>query len=260
MLKRLIVASLLSCTEVNAHEFWVEPLDYTIASTQSIKAEVRSGEYFEGEYFPYMPERIVRAELVGEGSRRPFSGQRGDIPALEHEANSGLQIIGYQSTSSVHTHQDFAEFRRFLDEDGLHWVEAAHKQRKLPAGGFRERFTRYAKSLISVDEAAGHDRAIGLPYELLVLSPLYGVANTRSIELQLWVKGQPTSGTQVTVFQKYEGVQQDRNPRKLVTDDEGKVSFPVGDGGEFLVSAVVMELGSDVPWHSHWTSITFSTK
>jgi uncharacterized GH25 family protein len=240
----------------SAHEFWIEPLDYTPANGQLLQAEVRSGEFFSGDVFPYMPQRIVAVEVVEGDTRIPYRGRAGDFPALTHRADNGIIIVGYQSTPSTLTHSDFAEFQHFIAEDGLQWVEQAHHERELPTTSFEENFTRYAKTLVSVGGESGRDQHIGLPYELVVLSPLYA-SDTGTIELQLLAGGKPAQDTQVTIFSKKTGAPASDNPLKPRTDQYGQVSIPATAGTEYLASAVVMTEGEQVAWHSHWTSVTF---
>ena len=256
-MRRLLCAALFFTCSASAHEFWIEPVAYTVPDNERLIAEVRSGESFEGDAYPFMPERIVKAEIVNENSRRQLTGQRGDWPAIQYNAEDGLQILSYQSTASIHVHQQFSDFKDFLEADGLQWVEAAHFERNLPRSGFSENFTRYAKSLVSVGGAAGYDRQVGQPYEMVVLSRLYDEEDSHDFTIQLLSAGQPVNNAQVTVFQKTPTESMDNTPLKLRTNEFGKVSVPRGEGGAYLVSAVIMERGDRVPWHSHWTSVTF---
>ncbi len=256
-MRLLLCAALLIARSASAHEFWIEPADYTPNNNQRLIAEVRSGESFEGEAYPFMPERIVRAEIVNVTSRSQLTGRSGDRPAIQYNADEGIQILSYQSTASIHVHQQFSKFREFLEADGLQWVEAVHFERNLPQSGFSEKFTRYAKSLVSVGGVSGYDRQVGQPYEMVVLSRLYGEEDNHDFTIQLLSAGQPVNNAQVTVFQKAPTESMDNTPLKLRTNEFGKVSVPRGKGGAYLVSAVIMERGERVPWHSHWTSVTF---
>ena len=256
MLKKILTLALVGVAPVSAHEFWIEPLDYTLDSGQVLEAEVRSGEFFEGDVFPFMPQRIVAAEVVNDTSRVSLQGRAGDFPALTHRVNDGLSIVSYQSTPSTHTHSNFAEFQHFLQEDGLQWVEQVHRERKLPVENFSENFTRYAKALVTAGKVSGQDQAVGLPYELIVMSPM-GDNQAVTVELQLLARGEPAQNTQVTVFRKKSGSLASDEPLKLRTNRYGQVSIPVTGGHEYLASAVIMTAGKEVPWHSHWTSVTF---
>lgn len=256
MLKKILTLALVWGTPVSAHEFWIEPLNYTLDAGQVLKAEVRSGEFFEGEVFPFMPQRIVAAELVNGTSRASFRGRAGDLPALTHRVNDGLSIISYQSTPATHTHNDFAEFQQFLREDGLQWVEHAHHERRLPTRDFNENFTRYAKTLVSAGRVTAQDQAVGLPYELIVMSPIDS-HRAATIDLQLLAHGKAVQDTQITIFQKKSGLSSSDQPLKLRTNRDGQVSIPVINGNAYLASAVIMTEGQQAPWHSHWTSVTF---
>lgn len=259
MLKQALLLTLMAGSAASAHEFWIEPLDYTINSQQSLRAEVRSGEFFSGEVFPYMPERIIKTELINQDDRRLISGLPGTMPALQEKVSQGIQIVTYQSTPSVLTHRDYSSFQQFLSEDGLQWVDSAHRERRLPPTGFQEKFTRYAKTLISVDGVPGNDQAIGLPYEIVVMSPLYTPDEPQDIDIQLLAEGQPVNDVQITVFKKPVGSSRAGSPIKLRTDHQGQISFTAAKGTEYLASAVIMTEEQKIPWHSHWTSVTFST-
>ena len=56
-MRLLLYAALLAhVAPASAHEFWIEPIDYTVDKNQPMLAEVRSGEHFLGDVFPFMPD------------------------------------------------------------------------------------------------------------------------------------------------------------------------------------------------------------
>ena len=80
------------------------------------------------------------------------------------------------------------------------------------------------------------------------------------MELQLLAQGSPAVDVQVTVFRKNLGEAAGDEPMKIRTDQDGRVTFAVSEGVEYLASAVLMREGVNVPWHSHWTSVTFAVQ
>lgn len=262
--RRLICVALLSYalsgpTVAAAHEYWIEPLFHRVAAGEAIVANLRLGEQFKGDLYPFIPQKSLGTWLVDGDGARPWGSRIGDIPAFrETPARPGLHVLAYYSTASRLHYGDPGKFRSFLENEGLAWVLEEHRQRGFAEIGFDEAFSRCAKALVQVgDGSAGSDAAIGLPLELIANANPYALeAGAPVLPVTLLWQGAPLADAQITVFRDLDGVAE----TKVRTTPDGTADIPLGPGGKFLLNAVHMIPWDERPldaWHSYWASLTF---
>jgi len=245
-----------------AHEFWISPQEYRVARDGQLVAHIRVGQQFKGGTYSYLPPKFVRFDLVMGDQVFPVPGLMGDKPALTMAAPAeGLATVVHETTDYLLTYSEAEKFVSFVTHKGFDGVLARHKARGLPETGFRERYSRYGKSLIAVGNGAGTDRTVGLETEIVALANPYTDDLTAGFPVQVFYQGLPRQMAQVEVFEK--------SPDGTVsvtvhrTDAKGQVVLPVRKGHEYLVDAVVMrELDANAEngpvWESLWASLTFA--
>ena len=251
----------LTVAPAQAHEFWIEPLDFAVASGEPIKAQNRIGQMLKGDIDPYISSTFVRFTLTDADETRKVKGNLGDRPALQMEpARDGLHIAAYQSTPSTLRYREFGKFKKFVTKEGIEWVLEAHKERGLPDTKFRESYTRFAKSLVAVGDGAGADRPLGLRIELIALTNPY--EEEGPVQVQLLYESEPLANIQVAAFRRNAAGDITRDVTR--TDISGKATLPRKDAETTLLSAVHMvEPGAElakrkgVVWHSLWASLTY---
>jgi len=252
---------MLTVAPATAHEFWISPEDYTVNSPEQLVANIRVGQNFKGSAYSYIPANIVRFDLVVDGKTIPVEGRVGDRPALQADAPAeGLVTVVHQTSDSFLTYTEAEKFVNFVEHKDFDGVLEAHKARGLPETGFRERYSRYAKSLIAVGAGEGADSNVGLLTEIVALANPYTDEVSGGFPVQVFYDNTPRANTQVEIF--------DRPPEGEVvvttvqTDGDGKAMIPVMPGHEYLIDAVVMRpldavADSDPVWESLWASLTF---
>lgn len=255
---------LVTFGSVNAHEFWIDPLDFTPAVGDIVKANLRVGQDFKGDTLPLIPQMVLFYEAFdAEGMRSP-AGNVGDRPALQVEARApGLLVIAYQSTQSEVTFDDPDLFKAYLEWEGLDWVLDEHHKRGLPETGFTELYARYPKTLVEVGgSAAGADRSTGLEAELVALDNPYSLAPGAQMHVQLLWQGRPEAGRQIKIFSRPAGAE--GSMPEVVdysTGADGTIAFAVSPATVYMLNSVKMlpvdPPRDDVVWQSFWSSLTF---
>lgn len=261
-----------------SHEFWIEAESFVVPVRNDIIATLKNGENFAGGRFPYVPDRFARFDISDADGSRPVVSRLGDDPAVRQPAlASGLNIIAYVSSGTSVNHETFGKFERFLEEEGLMWASAIHRERQLPTENIVEFFTRYAKALIMVDSpeagAGSGDHSqqptqpLGLEMELLALVNPYNlhVANAMDmkIPIQVLYQGEPLVGTQLSIFHRTH--QNEVTVHRLSVDEHGTTLVDVSKPGNYLLNAVHLRqpdvatmLQTGAVWESLWASLTFS--
>ncbi len=254
----IFVALALTTGPASAHEFWIAPADYTLTADQPLVAELRVGEGFVGDTFPYLPPRFTRFDVIASDEVLPMPGRMGDSPAVNVAGlPSGLLVLAYVSTASTVTYTDAETYDRFLREEGLDFAVARNAARGLEPVGLTERFTRHAKSLVAVGEGAGQDRRLGLKVEIVAGANPYTDDTSDGLPVQAFRDDAPFANMLLRVLAR--GPDGSVTETRLITDDEGRTTIPAMPGATLLANIVALdeETGA-AQWHSHWASLTFA--
>jgi uncharacterized GH25 family protein len=259
-----LVGAMLAACPVAAHEFWIEPHDFSITGDAQIKADLRIGQDFKGDAFPFIPSRFAAFRLYDRLGKADVVGVTGDLPALNMTPRTdGLAIFTYVSSGDRIRFQEWEKFAFYLDLEGLDSIPARHDARGLPRDDITEIYTRCAKTLVAVGDASGdEDRATGMRLELIAGGNPQTLAPGARISFTLLWEGEPLADTQVALFRK--GEDGEAGSRTLTrTDVSGSASFTIPGTGTYMAAGVHMiEAPKDrnADWESYWASLTFGVE
>lgn len=259
-----LVGAMLAACPVAAHEFWIEPHDFSITGDAQIKADLRIGQDFKGDAFPFIPSRFAAFRLHDRLGETDVEGVTGDLPALNLAPRTeGLAVFTYVSSGDRIRFTEWEKFASYLDLEGLDSIPARHDARGLPRDDVREIYTRCAKTLVAVGDASGDaDRATGMRLELVAGDNPATLATGARINFTLLWEGKPLRDTQVALFRK--GEDGDAGSRTLArTDGNGGASFTITGNGTYMAASVHMiEAPADrnADWESYWASLTFGVE
>jgi hypothetical protein len=264
---RFALAALLAlpCT-AGAHEFWIAPSRYDAAPGATIELGAAAGTGFRGERKPWSPDHAVRFVVR---AAKPVDVARAATPGeltwtRFAPSDGGGALVAFES-DFLPIELPAAQFNLYLKAEGLDGPLAARQGSTAPG---RERYRRCAKAWLAGSDPARATPKLGLPLELVPEStPGAGT----ELRLQVLLEGRPVAGSLVKVWRtalSASGAPQPVFARDSVnvawqgrTDATGRVSVPVGEAGEWLVSTVHMEPCGDrreADWESTWASLTFT--
>lgn len=259
-----LIGAVLSFSPASAHEFWIEPEDYAVESSEEIRADIRIGQDFTGDAFPFIPARFRSFSQHDARGVEPVTGNIGDFPALTAMPRTdGLTLFTYVSTERSITFQEWEKFQFYLDYEGLENIPERHEARGLPRDRIREIYFRCAKTLVNVGPVvSGEDRATGMPIELVAKANPATIKPGEPLQFRLLWQGEPLPDTQVALFHKpADGTEASRVTTR--TDADGQVTFTLDTAGAFMAAAVHMtepEPEQDADWQSHWATLTFAVE
>jgi uncharacterized GH25 family protein len=253
----------LACISVaaKAHEFWIDPLAHQVVPGDLIEGNLRVGEAYEGTAFSYIPRRFRRFDYSLNGELHPVEGTVGDRPALALQVEEeGLLVAIHVTEDQNLTWQEWEKFVAFLEHKDLAWGLAEHEARGLSRENVRERYSRYAKSLIAVGNGAGQDVNAGLLVEIVALENPYTDDMSDGIDIRALYRGAPLPEAQIEVFRKApDGTVTISTER---TDEAGAATIPVTPGARYMLDTVVLRPlevieERDPSWESLWANLTF---
>lgn len=260
-----LVGAMLAVSPVSAHEFWIEPHDFSISPKTENQADIRVGQNFKGDAFPYIPSRFVSFKSYDRLGETDVGGVTGNLPALALMPRAeGLNIVTYVSVAERIRFQDWDKFAAYLELEGMTTIPARHDARGLSRDDVRELYTRCAKTLVSVgNTSVDQDHATGMRLELVAGQNPITLAPGAEMNFTLLWEGAPLADTQVALFRRGE-TGNDATARTITrTGENGQASFTIPVEGTYLAAAVHMiEAPADrnADWQSYWASLTFGVE
>ncbi|MCK0168355.1 DUF4198 domain-containing protein [Jannaschia sp. S6380] len=247
---------------LQAHEFWIEAEDYTVAPGAEVVARFRNGQELVGSALSYIPGRAERFDMIAGGDMTKVPARIGDNPAFRvADLPEGLLTILHVTTDQFVTYSEWAKWVKFTEHKDFAFTQQAHLDRGLPQEEFRERYRRHAKALVAVGDGAGSDAARGLLVEFVAGANPYTDDLSDGLPVQILFDGAPRPGAQIEMFEK------DATGEVAVTlhkaDADGRAVLPVRPGREYLLDHVVIlplepEEARDPVWQTHWAALTFA--
>ena len=149
--------SVFSFSQVNAHEFWIEPTQYQL-NDDLINSHLRVGQEFQGMVLMYNPQdfKIFKILSGSKNKKEKIKGILGDVPAINITTNLDNLLIIYHETKDKYVdYKKFQKFEDFVNEKGYHHLINTHFEKGFPQSNFIESYRRYAKSLITLNGSEG---------------------------------------------------------------------------------------------------------
>ncbi len=254
---------LVSALPASAHEFWIEPTAYQIASDANLQADIVNGQEFGGTAQVFFSQRFEHFVVVADDLAQNVQGRDGDRPALNQPpVAEGLNIVAYQARNATVGYQTWDDFQGFVDHKDFGDVLTQHQARDLPEVEFTEVYSRYSKTLIGVGDSIGADRRTGLETELVALTNPYTDDLSEGFSVQLYYQHEVRADVQVEVFEKSSADEVTINYYR--TNAEGIATFPVQAGYSYMVDAVVLRepdpalaAETGAVWETLWANLTF---
>ena len=250
---------------VASHEFWIEPDKYQVPIGGTLQADFKNGQNFKGSSLGFFDRRSETYAMITNETRTTLLPRSGDRPALNvpAPAGAGLAVVIHETAPSTLTYKEWAKFMKFADHKDFRAAARDHAAAGWPMEGFKERYTRHAKVLMTVGDGAGADASTGMQTEFVALSNPYAAGFDNTMHVRLLYQQAPRDGAQVEVF--------DRAPDGQVsvtlhrTNAVGEAQIPVLSGHSYLFDAVVLRPAAVAPdpakdpvWETLWAALTFA--
>lgn len=260
---------LVSCSVLFAHDLYLMPDTFTVAKDHVIVVSLHNGDSFpESELSPVL-DRVKDMRVVSE---------TGSVE-VEHLETAGKVVQGKVtlpwSSSSIITARtsphafelQAAEFEAYLKEEGLsHVIQWRHDHRQETALG-RERYRKYAKSLISSSESHSlsasdnfHTQPVGLEFEIVPEKSPENLKPGSAVSLQVLFRGRPALDLQVEAAWAGTGAGSGKTTVLGRTDKSGRIVASLPSPGKWRFHTVRMERCEEprvADWESYWSSLTF---
>lgn len=243
-----------------SHDYFLLPDEFYLSKGQTLKVHLFVGDEFkELEERKYQSSKTTAFWLYDGGKKINLKESATDslMPVLSQKLeSSGLTLVAMERDYSEITLEK-QKFIDYLNEEGLDKI--AKEVKKDQKKAFKEKYTRYLKTLVSVDRPAGnlYDTKLKHKLEILLLQNPYKMKYGDDMISQVLFEGKPLANASVEVITKV------MNGKVFTTgyrtDDKGQIYFKVNRSGTWMVRLVhmVRVKTGNTDFESFWASYTF---
>lgn len=254
-------------TPAAGHEYWLALAPWTAGVREDVSVHAFAGIGLKGEGKPYASSRVVRfVARTGVLIDLRDAASTGDMAwARFAPSDRGGALFAYESSFAANVLPAEA-FDAYLKEDGLDEPLAIRRSTHDQRPG-RERYRRCAKAWLGGDDAARATRPLGMPLEIVPITPPHTDSPLRIV--LLW-EGKPLGNALVNAWHApldssdaTSSARPDLTEPSISvrTDREGRAVLPIAAPGQWLVSTVHMvpcREPDDADWESTWASLSFA--
>lgn len=266
-------ALLVSFAVAEAHDFWLIPDPFRVASGAQVEIYGQTSSKFPTSESAVSPDRVADARLLGATATERIAelSQRGTSLLLRHRPQNAGQRVVAVTLRPRSVRESAASFRRYLELEGAPEALARVEREGLlrDRDSVTRRYAKYAKTLVEV--GTGGARAFGRVAEHpLEFVPENDPATLRpgdTLLVRLMYRGQPLGNARVDAgsVPAAEGRPQlaATSPQPelhLTTGRDGRLRVPVATGGLWNVRTLHVaqaDPGSGADWDTHWATLVF---
>jgi hypothetical protein len=249
---------------VLAHTLYFLPARFQVRRGEKLVFSLHTGDSFPESESIVAPERLVDARLVhGEQVRRitDFQALGKATHGVVEVAEAGSHWLAVQTMVNS-LELNAGKFESYLRDEGLDQViewRRINGESSLPG---RERYSKYAKSLIVCDTPDEKWRTVaGLEIEFVPEADPSRLRPGDVLPLRLLWRGKAAAGVRV---EKAWASGADRGVEVVGrTDSEGRIEARLERAGKWRLHAVEMERGKNpgvADWESYWATLTFEVR
>ena len=224
---------------VRAQDNYLMPEKFFLHKGDQLTVHLLSGNEFRNDNELKYSSSGTAKFMMYEGNKKTdlmTAAKDSAAPVFSYTTgNQGLLCIELTSAPAVNE-VDRDSYARFLSEQGL--VKLADQVNNSNQSQFREKNTRYLKTLVTVDKPTGKDfdKQTGQDYEIVLTVNPYKLNYGEDITAVLYLKGKPVKAAPIELYIKT--ASGNVYPQALSADNDGQVSFTASREGIYMLRSV----------------------
>jgi uncharacterized GH25 family protein len=244
----------------NTHDFFLLPENFFLHKGDKLNLHLVEGDQFiKQNEVAYMHSKVTGFTLYDGKKKIELSSMAKDsaVPIVNYTMeNSGQALIEMNRgvEYSNYSRDSYADFLTQLGYDKL-----ADKVKNGNQFRVKEKYTRYLKTLLSVDNHDGNafEKALGEDFEITLKDNPYEKKYGDDFVAGLKFMGKPVSGATVSLYIK--SISGNVYTQNYITDKKGEVTVTMSREGIYLLRSVKVEptKDKDADFESWWASYTF---
>ena len=245
-----------------AHDFWLQPSRFWVASSSPVPVSLLVGHGPNRELWDADIARVTRIASLSAAGRTDLAGsiRQGGTGRMTF-AQPGVNVV-WLETSHAQSDLPALRFNDYLETEGLTPAIAQRTRLNQTRAAGKEIYSRRAKALVRVGSgamaAAPHvTRPLGLTLELVPERNPYAVPANQALTFLVYYEGRPLQGALV----KLTNLGADERPAATqVSNRAGRVAFTLPRRGAWQLNVVWTKPLSGNPtadFDTTFSSLTF---
>jgi uncharacterized GH25 family protein len=257
-----IIVVLVAAISIAAatHDYFLLPENFFMHKGDKLNLHLIAGDLFtKQEEVKYQPAKTTKFMLYYGSKKVDLTPLAKDntAPILEYTmVNKGQALLemtrGYEFNEV--SRDNYSEFLTTQGYDKL-----AEKVKSSNQFRVKEKYTRYLKTLVYVDEHDGDDyqKVLNDTYEIILKDNPYRKKYGDDMSALVMFRGKPVKGAAIALYIK--SLSGNVYTQNLATDAKGMITFTMSREGIYLLRSVMIEptKDKDADYESWWASFTF---
>ena len=270
-----VCAGLFGAPIAQAHEFWFGPLTEPLVAGDTVRLDLRVGEFFEGEQMGFSAPQTASLRQYSASGGKDLRGllpppSQGAVPTLNLPLPApGSYLFAFDSQpNQISLPAD--RFHAYLHDEGLDFIKTQREAAGTAEKPGRERYRRHVKTLLRAGDAANAgattasaaDKTFatrtGQRLEIVPSNDPLAMKPGDALGVQVLFDDKPLAGALLKAWNRQGG-------QTLIirakTAADGKATFNLPYAGGWMISVVHMvpaKGASDIDWDSLWGNLSFN--
>ena len=263
MNKKLLILILAAAIGIadTTHDYFLMPETFFMHKGDKLDLHLLMGEAFTKQAeIRYQPTKTAKFMLY-EGSKKTDLtkvAKDSAVPVLNYTMTTSGQVLLEMTRSIEYNEVSRDNYAEFLTGEGLD--KLGEKVKNGNQFRIKEKYTRYLKTLVSVEDHDGsaYEKVLNEDYEIVLKDNPYKKKYGDDMTASIKFKGKPIKGAVVALYVK--SISGNVYPQALIADAKGEVTFTMSREGIYLLRSVRVEAtkDKDADYESWWASFTFA--
>src|SRR5882757_1299514 len=258
---------------VQAHDFWVQPVNYQVAADVMLPITLQVGHGSYRQRSPLPPRRITRFAAIAPDATNVdlrgslHLGEPADDGSLQLQ-RAGTYIVVLETDNRAQSHLPAIRFNDYLRVEGLTAVlEQRERTHQMDADG-SESYSRHAKALVQVrlshaesprtESSPQVTQPVGMALEIVPDVDPYATPRPATLPVHVLFEGKPLPGALV----KLTNLDHDAEPVEThLTGTDGRSSFAMPESGRWLLNVIWSKplLSQETDFETFFSSLSFGS-
>jgi uncharacterized GH25 family protein len=256
----LLIAVAGIALAATTHDYFLLPENFFIHKGDKLNLHLLAGDLFVKQAEVSYQAKKTATFMLYQGSKKidlTKMAKDSAAPLISYDMVSSGQMLIEMNTGVDHntaTRDNYADFLTQLGYDKLGEQVKNGNQFRV-----KEKFTRYMKTLFSVDnhDGSAYSKVLKEDFELILEDDPYRKKYGEDMTVQLKFKDKPAGNATISLYIKSIGG--NVYTQSLTTDKHGEATFTMSREGIYMLRSVRCEAtkDSDADYESWWASYTF---
>ena len=246
---------------MHGHEFWIQPNKYIYSAGETVNFRFFTGPDFNGSDWEGNRSQIESLVFywanMKDNCDQHLSANSGNSLNMS-VIDEGTAMLAFQS-KPIYREMNADEFKNYQVENKLIKQQEERIQKNNANNKVKENYQHIAKTIFQVGTKTDKtfSKKTGLPMDIIPEQNPYALTKDGDFKVKIFYRDKPLQNAPVKIWHR---LNDKISIHSLETNEEGEVTFFISTLGEWMVSAMSMELlnsNEDADWKTCHATLTW---